>query len=557
MASASPPTFRTSSIEGATSSAGSSPIDPRVELIIPRMKRIIAEQLEFRKFKGAFSINWASPPPDITSPTEYSCISDPIIAKCCQHVLDNNELKQWISSKPDPNCPHCGSKLKETTSIPRHALHAIVKEKLPKESVLICFDFKDPDSAKYLEAQYRYIEDIRACIMGHVSEGNKSLEKYIPVLNHYKRVLELKGGSSDFYTISTAIPELYDALDEPEKASLCRLSFSLHKFQKEEIQEGTEILKSCATKIMDLRLLELALTSIQSQSKFEEVMAYIKDKGNPLSEKIFLCRQILRITPWNFSLWDAYEQLIPLTENLREKMELLLEGAQMACDILPDLAQRFNEQLQQILNPKKMSTSIWAGAQTALLPPYPAELATFLSEPCPFWPGKTRRETHIVAPVFSKVELDGSTVPLTLKTLDQLDKRANGPGLRYENYENIPENLSADRDFHYAVMTNDIIPGSRGKPLQQQIEKLAEKGYELPSVVDAASAILWEKQSTGKSYFANDCWKYTRCKEQHEGVSMILGQFKLSGLHITPDPGFALLTNQIGAAGMRKFKVEI
>lgn len=195
-----------------------------------------------------------------------------------------------------------------------------------------------------------------------------------------------------------------------------------------------------------------------------------------------------------------------------------------------------------------ISPERWAAARTTPLPPYPPALREFLDDDCTIWPGRKRHETHIVVPLFPHVLLNGAIVPLTLESLDELDKSSGGPGYRYL-WDQIPADVPAEGGFRWAVMTNDVIPGSRNLSYAEQC-KLLPPGYEAPGVLNAARAILWENRCSGRRCFTDAPWTYTRCRENVQGYQLVVGGFAPAGLHVN---GNFYGSVSIGLAGWREF----
>lgn len=195
-----------------------------------------------------------------------------------------------------------------------------------------------------------------------------------------------------------------------------------------------------------------------------------------------------------------------------------------------------------------ISTEEWGSAQTIKLPPYPQALKDFLAGDCEIWPGKKRSATHIVVPLFPQVDLDGTPAASTLESLDQLDKSSGGPGFVYV-WDQTPKNIAAEEEFHYAVMTIDVIPESRYKSYEEQI-RLLPVGYEVPSVFDAARALLWANRRSGRRCLSDEPRTFTRCKETIEGYQIVIGNFSPYGLSIH---GHFYDSDYIGLAGWRKF----
>ncbi|MBF8262707.1 MAG: hypothetical protein HW387_372 [Parachlamydiales bacterium] len=196
-----------------------------------------------------------------------------------------------------------------------------------------------------------------------------------------------------------------------------------------------------------------------------------------------------------------------------------------------------------------ISKNEWAAAATMNLPPYPQALIDFLKETCPFSPGNINSDMVIVVPLFPQVDIDGTIVPLTLKSLDQLDKSSGGTGCRLNSF-GTANYIPAEEEFRYAVMTRDVIPGSRNMSYKQQLG-LLPPGYEAPRVFDAVRAILWENRRSGNRCFNDNPWTYTRCKEIICGYNLVVGGFAPSGLYV--DDSRYYDDECFGVAGWRKF----
>lgn len=144
--------------------------------------------------------------------------------------------------------------------------------------------------------------------------------------------------------------------------------------------------------------------------------------------------------------------------------------------------------------------------------------------------------------------IDGSPVSSTLDSLDQLDKSSGGPGFIYV-WDKTPNNIPAENEFHYAVMTIDVIPGSRYRSYDDQIQ-LLPAGYEVPGVFDAARAILWTNRRAGRRCLSDNPPTFTRCKEMIEGYQLVVGGFGPSGLAVY---GHYYDSEYIGIVGWRQF----
>ena len=73
--------------------------------------------------------------------------------------------------------------------------------------------------------------------------------------------------------------------------------------------------------------------------------------------------------------------------------------------------------------------------------------------------------------------------------------------------------------------------------------------YQVPNVLDAATAIFMEYSVNGTRLYHDNPYKYTRCQETTFGYPITVGAFTPDGLQI--DSGRFDVVN-IGIAGLRK-----
>jgi hypothetical protein len=88
-------------------------------------------------------------------------------------------------------------------------------------------------------------------------------------------------------------------------------------------------------------------------------------------------------------------------------------------------------------------------------------------------------------------------------------------------------------------MTRDVLPGSRNTGYAHQKELVAGYArresvpYELPSVLEAATAILMHHAREGEQLFGDHPRTYTRCQDVVDGRDpTIVGGFESSVLHV-------------------------
>ncbi len=487
--------------------------------------RQVAEEVKFGMLSDRLN--------KLSCPITAEFPKDPVLTNC-GHIFDRILIQQW---KDNGNtCAVCRTSLTEFTPI--RALREFIEERQPKDPVLTCSNFKGQDqllAAKCLE-------------LAQVFTDKKD---YAKALEFYSTALQYTNASADY----APIPKLYDELRQPEEAALSRLYLSLYKLEEKNIPGAIETLESCRGGILRVSSLitGLKLLLCPSPENIAWAMKEATDQKNP-DDGIFIYNQILRVAPDRL---DAYQQLIPLTKNPKEKGKLLLKAAEIArVNGQFDLEMIFRKEAENPLISDVIYPEAWANAQTINLPPYPKELQAFLAGDCTIWPGKKRSETHIVVPMFPQVAINGAPpIPLTLDSLNQLDQSSGGPGYRYLS-EKIPKNIPAEKEFHYAVMTNDVVPLSLAYRTFALRKGLLPQGYEVPSVFDVARAALWENRRSGKRCFDKDpstyaCYKtFTRCKEVILGHPVFVGSFSPSGLEV----GYRNNGYKIGLVGWRSFR---
>ena len=442
---------------------------------------------------------------------------DPVQTNC-GHLFDRTAIAAWLKIKN--SCPMC--KTETPQIIPSFAIRELLDAQIP---ILTCPQSHDLDpecAAECLELARKRVD--RADYKG--------------ALGFVSQALSYTNSPAGDYAM---VPSLYDQMEAPEKAMLSRLFLSLYQLQEGKIQEAIETLKQYDSSDLDLTpvIVSLALQNGQSPETIKWAMTLALEQDNP-SDKVFI-----------------YKQLIPLIQAPAEKKALLLKAADAARNARQfELEAHFRAEAASLPVSPAISTTQWASAATLTLPPYPQALIDFLEEDCticPEWHGKNK-DHFIVVPLFPTVVIDDSGVPVprTLKSLRQLDKRSGGAGYKYLD-PLIPNDTPAENEFRYAVMTNDVIPGSGNKSYGEQLTLLPE-GYEMPEVLDAATAILWEKRRSGTQYFSDSSWTYARCKE----IRSIVGGLAPFGLIVgvavvAVVEGADIEGADIGVAGWRKF----
>jgi hypothetical protein len=170
-------------------------------------------------------------------------------------------------------------------------------------------------------------------------------------------------------------------------------------------------------------------------------------------------------------------------------------------------------------------------------PPLPADIDQILDAPCPFWPGKKVSETHVLVLIPQTV----NEKPLNLKLLGELvQKPLQGNTTKY-NYLDLGKYIDpAAPKSHWALMTRDVIEGTRSKSYSSQqalitrYSQQTKAAYEVPTVLDAAVCIFMEYVRTGTRLYSDSPRTYTRCQEKYDPKwqQLVVGGFSAAGLRV-------------------------
>lgn len=194
-------------------------------------------------------------------------------------------------------------------------------------------------------------------------------------------------------------------------------------------------------------------------------------------------------------------------------------------------------------------------------PPLPKDILKILESPCRFFPGNKVRETHIL--VLIPETVNGKPLDLTL--LGELVK--NPKEGKATQYEKILDEIVNDKEInratvksHWALLTRDVIPGSRMESYRVQkdmIDKVAREtgmNYEVPIVLDAAVCIfmyhIWFRERLFSYIALYQFSTFTRCQERSRSYRVIVGKFSLSGLDVR---SFVDNNYSIGVAALLRF----
>ncbi len=173
-------------------------------------------------------------------------------------------------------------------------------------------------------------------------------------------------------------------------------------------------------------------------------------------------------------------------------------------------------------------------------PPLPDNIEAILNSPCPFWPSKKVRNTHMLTLI--PATIDGK--PLTLNLLGELIQNPKtGYKTQYRYYGKSLKNEFGDKFVsspYWVLMTRYVIPDSRiklhmeHKRLVRSYAMATSRPYALPKVLEAATCILMEYVRSGNRLYNDNPETWTRCQEEDESTCAAdIGKFGASGLLLT------------------------
>jgi hypothetical protein len=210
------------------------------------------------------------------------------------------------------------------------------------------------------------------------------------------------------------------------------------------------------------------------------------------------------------------------------------------------------------------------GVEVGVAPPLPADIDEILNSPCPFWKGKTFwrgkqvKDTHLL--VLVPATVDGR--PFTLDLLGDLIKSPQGSGsktqYRYYDGGTVQKELGAQSpgSSYWVLMTRDVLPDSRSKTYDAQKALVAAHAsklglpYEMPHVLEAATAILLHHARTGERLYTDAPWTYTRCQEKvvNNMYPPVVGGFSSEGLDVySSHVYYHYHGSHVGVSCLRKF----
>lgn len=188
----------------------------------------------------------------------------------------------------------------------------------------------------------------------------------------------------------------------------------------------------------------------------------------------------------------------------------------------------------------------------------PKNIISTLNSPCPIWPGKKIKDTHI--PMLIPESIDGEKdILVNFSDLIKVLKDGYGSNISIDlELLDILRKHHQSQPAHWVLMTKYSIPGSRNKTyveqktLVQDLAQMSKTPYEIPTVLDAVICIYMNFVNSGIRLFNETPENYTRC-QPIDFTGVIIGNFSLKHLNILPFNSFSRNSN-IGVAALRKLE---
>jgi hypothetical protein len=191
-------------------------------------------------------------------------------------------------------------------------------------------------------------------------------------------------------------------------------------------------------------------------------------------------------------------------------------------------------------------------------PPLPNNIYEILQGPCPIWPGKLFRETHI-GPFLIPATVNGEPYKLDLlRKLIQAPKQGHATKFAYCELGECQDDPV--EESYWVCMPRSVLDGSLGESdaaHSVRIDALVQYtsiSYTKSKVIEVTTCLLMHYVSTGERLLNDKPWRLTRCQEFYNkarGWSMIVGGFGLGGLRVYVC--YYCCIDKLGVVPLRKF----
>ncbi|MBS0649503.1 MAG: U-box domain-containing protein [Verrucomicrobia bacterium] len=524
----------------------------------------------------------SEPLPSFICPITNDIMTDPVIDKH-GHSFERKAIVEWLKTKS--TCPMNQQPLISDDLAPNRALKETIESYQSQGSQAL------PRGADEKNVPQPHGQDQNDALAKPLLVGAQDLEKkgqLIDAEKLYLMALQFTSKSEDY----AHLPRLFEKKGEKDRAASAyvvladlqmhegkqaetiatlkkSLELASHPAIKEKLgnilnnsgqkQEAAILFLELAQQALynkdnlsAMRLCRLALEAFPGHAETWKTMAAMEHESSetlkmlikganepsmPIKERIELCRMVSIKEPEHLQAKLLFLQLNQLKmKDKIKKLKLEVRGQ------LPSPAVEKKALVEPIKAVERTVPSMAFGkakweqyfGDIGVEPPLPPDIEQILNSPCPFWPGKKVRETHLLTLIPQTV----NGQPLKLESLGELvQKPKQGHPTKYQYF-----NLGVYTDppapaAHWALLSRDVLPGSRSKAYADQQALVASFAqntrtpYQVPTILDAAVSIFMEHVQSGARLYGDSPWTYTRCQEKYDANwQLVVGGFAPGGL---------------------------
>lgn len=199
--------------------------------------------------------------------------------------------------------------------------------------------------------------------------------------------------------------------------------------------------------------------------------------------------------------------------------------------------------------------------------PLPNNINEILDGPCPFWSGRTVRDTHLLTLIPSTIDGKDYTLHTLAKISELVKARVEAENIVWERFGN-----KDSGGPYWVLITRGVIPQSTNLLYGDQDAMLEQYGYDLPRSLETATSIMAHYARKGEKLYETE---YTRCKEKvaweggvYEGAHYKAGNYPClvggfdslsTTLHVnsTNDTAEECTDRRQGVAGCRRLQSRL
>lgn len=190
------------------------------------------------------------------------------------------------------------------------------------------------------------------------------------------------------------------------------------------------------------------------------------------------------------------------------------------------------QELKMVLH--HADSEVWSSSlgTTDDVPPIPQPLLDKLKEPCPFWPGSSIEETHIL--ILIPKLLNGT--PFSLQLLSEIAAEQLPDSQKLESKYGLFDSFfdTPMENSEWILMTKGPIPNSHRKIFDEQKAELAHHGYRLPKLLEISVCSLLGHLAYDTGLYLSSNLESSYCLEtDSSGFPIIAGFDPADGISIT------------------------